>query len=415
MVSSVRSDALAHQLWFTTRLDRMPYLENMFRTTHEVSNTCFQALHLELELRIVFSLSSYMLSISENLFFVMEYLNGGDLMYHIQSCHKFDLSRATFYAAEIILGLQFLHSKGIVYRDLKLDNILLDKDGHIKIADFGMCKENMLGDAKTNTFCGTPDYIAPEILLGQKYNHSVDWWSFGVLLYEMLIGQSPFHGQDEEELFHSIRMDNPFYPRWLEKEAKDLLVKGKADLKPAQYPLKDSISRAKSKKAKAQILEYSEGSFEGECCHRGDLRQQLIPLFVREPEKRLGVRGDIRQHPLFREINWEELERKEIDPPFRPKVLLEESASLAVIQVIRLVGEQGARGCHPCSQYLTSVMRSRTSTKLNCWAYVLGLTGHVPVTLGSINGTIIGPGVQAQNLKVIVDCPLSLFSLTKSL
>ncbi|CAH6811263.1 Prkcq [Phodopus roborovskii] len=204
----------------------------------------------------------------ENLFFVMEYLNGGDLMYHIQSCHKFDLSRATFYAAEIILGLQFLHSKGIVYRDLKLDNILLDRDGHIKIADFGMCKENMLGDAKTNTFCGTPDYIAPEILLGQKYNHSVDWWSFGVLLYEMLIGQSPFHGQDEEELFHSIRMDNPFYPRWLEKEAKDLLVK----------------------------------------------------LFVREPEKRLGVQGDIRQHPLFREINWEELERKEIDPPFRPKV-----------------------------------------------------------------------------------------------
>ncbi|XP_036197608.1 protein kinase C theta type isoform X1 [Myotis myotis] len=204
----------------------------------------------------------------ENLFFVMEFLNGGDLMYHIQSCHKFDLPRATFYAAEIILGLQFLHSKGIVYRDLKLDNILLDKDGHIKIADFGMCKENMLGDAKTNTFCGTPDYIAPEILLGQKYNHSVDWWSFGVLLYEMLIGQSPFHGQDEEELFHSIRMDNPFYPRWLEREAKDLLVK----------------------------------------------------LFVREPEKRLGVRGDIRQHPLFREINWEELERKEIDPPFRPKV-----------------------------------------------------------------------------------------------
>ncbi|XP_006891920.1 PREDICTED: protein kinase C theta type-like isoform X1 [Elephantulus edwardii] len=204
----------------------------------------------------------------ENLFFVMEYLNGGDLMYHIQICHKFDLCRATFYAAEIILGLQFLHSKGIVYRDLKLDNILLDKDGHIKIADFGMCKENMLGDARTNTFCGTPDYIAPEILLGQKYNHSVDWWSFGVLLYEMLIGQSPFHGQDEEELFHSIRMDNPFYPRWLEKEARDLLVK----------------------------------------------------LFVREPEKRLGVRGDIRQHPLFQEINWEELERKEIEPPFKPKV-----------------------------------------------------------------------------------------------
>uniref|UniRef100_A0A8V5H2H8 Protein kinase C n=1 Tax=Melopsittacus undulatus TaxID=13146 RepID=A0A8V5H2H8_MELUD len=204
----------------------------------------------------------------ENLFFVMEYLNGGDLMFHIQSCHKFDLPRATFYAAEITCGLQFLHSKGIIYRDLKLDNVLLDNEGHIKIADFGMCKENMFGDAKTSTFCGTPDYIAPEILLGQKYNTSVDWWSFGVLLYEMLIGQSPFHGQDEEELFQSIRMDNPFYPRWLDKDAKDILLK----------------------------------------------------LFVREPERRLGARGNIRQHAFFREINWEALEERRMEPPFKPRV-----------------------------------------------------------------------------------------------
>ncbi|KAL7982824.1 hypothetical protein Chor_013160 [Crotalus horridus] len=169
-----------------------------------------------------------------------------------------------FYAAEIICGLQFLHSKGIIYRDLKLDNVLLDKEGHIKIADFGMCKENMLGDAKTSTFC----LIVEKILLGQKYNMAADWWSFGVLLYEMLIGQSPFHGQDEEQLFQSIRMDSPFYPRWLDKIARDLLVK----------------------------------------------------LFVREPERRLGVRGNIRQHGFFQEICWEALERKEIDPPFRPVV-----------------------------------------------------------------------------------------------
>ncbi|XP_063782877.1 protein kinase C theta type isoform X2 [Pseudophryne corroboree] len=204
----------------------------------------------------------------ENLFFVMEYLNGGDLMFHIQSCHKFDLARATFYAAEIVCGLQFLHSKQVVYRDLKLDNVLLDMEGHIKIADFGMCKENMFGDVKTSTFCGTPDYIAPEVLLGQKYNYSVDWWSFGVLLYEMLIGQSPFRGLDEEQLFHSIRMDDPFYPRFLNKEAKDILVM----------------------------------------------------LFVREPERRLGVKGNIRQHSFFLQIDWERMEKRGIDPPFKPKV-----------------------------------------------------------------------------------------------
>uniref|UniRef100_A0A671XTW8 Protein kinase C n=1 Tax=Sparus aurata TaxID=8175 RepID=A0A671XTW8_SPAAU len=202
----------------------------------------------------------------ENLFFVMEYLNGGDLMFHIQNCHKFDTHRATFYAAEIICGLQFLHSKGIIYRDLKLDNVLLDSEGHIKIADFGMCKENMQDDFRTSTFCGTPDYIAPEILLGQKYNSAVDWWSFGVLLYEMLIGQSPFHGRDEEELFQSIRTDNPVYPRWLTKDAKDILIK----------------------------------------------------LFVREPEERLGVKGNIRQHNFFSSTDWNALQQRQVAPPFRP-------------------------------------------------------------------------------------------------
>ncbi|XP_031714790.1 protein kinase C theta type [Anarrhichthys ocellatus] len=202
----------------------------------------------------------------ENLFFVMEYLNGGDLMFHIQYCHKFDVHRTTFYAAEIICGLQFLHSKGIIYRDLKLDNVLLDSEGHIKIADFGMCKENMQEQSRTATFCGTPDYIAPEILLGQKYNSSVDWWSFGVLLYEMLIGQSPFHGSDEEQLFQSIRTDNPPYPRWLTKDAKDILIK----------------------------------------------------LFVREPEERLGVKGNIREHNFFSSTDWPALEQRKVAPPFRP-------------------------------------------------------------------------------------------------
>ncbi|XP_015240954.1 PREDICTED: protein kinase C delta type-like isoform X1 [Cyprinodon variegatus] len=204
----------------------------------------------------------------EHLFFVMEFLNGGDLMFHIQDKGRFDINRATFYAAEIVVGLQFLHSQGIVYRDLKLDNVLLDSDGHIKIADFGMCRENISNENKAGTFCGTPDYIAPEILIGQKYTFSVDWWSFGVLVYEMLIGQSPFQGDSEDELFEAIRTEPPHYPRWITKDSKSLL--------------------------------------------------EL--LFVRDPKRRLGVVGNIREHSFFKNINWTLLEKRQVDPPFKPKV-----------------------------------------------------------------------------------------------
>ncbi|XP_064794642.1 protein kinase C theta type-like [Oncorhynchus masou masou] len=254
---------------------------------------------------------------TENLFFVMEYLNGGDLMFHIQNCHKFDVQRSTFYAAEIICGLQFLHSKGIVYRDLKLDNVLLDSEGHIKIADFGMCKENMEGETRTCTFCGTPDYIAPEILLGQKYGSSVDWWSFGVLLYEMLIGQSPFHGRGEEELFQSIRTDDPCYPRWLAKDARDILIK----------------------------------------------------LFVREPERRLGVKGNIRQHSFFKDTDWNALEKREVAPPFRPTV---KSPSDVSNFDKEFINEKPRLSCAD-----RTLMNSVDQTMFNNFSFVNPAVGHI--------------------------------------
>lgn len=208
----------------------------------------------------------------DHLFFVMEYLGGGDLMFHIQSVGKFDEPRSRFYAAEIVCGLEFLHDRGIIYRDLKLDNVLLDSDGHIKLADFGMCKEGILESKKATTFCGTPDYIAPEILKGWKYDSAADWWSFGVLVYEMLIGQSPFAGEDEEDLFDSICRDKVHYPKWISSSAEDVLSQ----------------------------------------------------LFERAPVERLGYRNgtnpNIRFHKFFERINWTKLEQRKIDPPFKPSV-----------------------------------------------------------------------------------------------
>ncbi|XP_026296813.1 calcium-independent protein kinase C isoform X6 [Apis mellifera] len=211
---------------------------------------------------------------NDRLFFVMEYVNGGDLMFHIQRARKFDEARARFYAAEVTLALQFLHKHYIIYRDLKLDNIILDQDGHCKLADFGMCKEGIIeGKTTTTTFCGTPDYIAPEILQELQYGASVDWWALGVLMYEMMAGQPPFEADNEDDLFESILRDDVLYPIWISKEAVSIL-KG---------------------------------------------------FMTKNPAKRLGCvaanggENAIKIHPFFQEIDWEALEARKVKPPIRPK------------------------------------------------------------------------------------------------
>ncbi|KTF76882.1 hypothetical protein cypCar_00039349, partial [Cyprinus carpio] len=158
----------------------------------------------------------------EHVCFVMEYAAGGDLMMHIHA-DVFSEVRSVFYAACVVLGLQFLHDHKIVYRDLKLDNLLLDTEGYVKIADFGLCKEGMGFKDRTSTFCGTPEFLAPEVLTETSYTRAVDWWGLGVLIFEMLVGESPFPGDDEEEVFDSIVNDEVRYPRFLSTEAISIM------------------------------------------------------------------------------------------------------------------------------------------------------------------------------------------------
>lgn len=158
----------------------------------------------------------------EHVCFVMEYANGGDLMMHIHQ-EVFNETRACFYAACVVLGLQFLHDHKIIYRDLKLDNLLLDTEGYLKMADFGLCKEGVGFGDRTGTFCGTPEFLAPEVLLEPTYTRAVDWWGLGVLIYEMLVGESPFPGDVEEEIFEAITRDEVKYPRYLSTESVTIM------------------------------------------------------------------------------------------------------------------------------------------------------------------------------------------------
>jgi len=219
---------------------------------------------------------------ASRLFFVIEFVRGGDLMFHMQRQRRLPEEHARFYSAEICLALNYLHERGIIYRDLKLDNVLLDHEGHIKLTDYGMCKEGIRTGDTTSTFCGTPNYIAPEILRAEDYGFSVDWWALGVLLYEMLAGRSPF------DIVGAT--DNP------DQNTEDYLF---------QVILEKTIRIPRSLSVKAASI--------------------LKGFLNKNPADRLGCNREhgfmeIMTHNFFRTIEWELLEQKQIPPPYRPRL-----------------------------------------------------------------------------------------------
>jgi len=205
------------------------------------------------------------------LYFVMDFLRGGELFFHLKNERRFQEPRARFYTAEILMALGELHRNKIIYRDLKPENILLDNQGHVRLTDFGLSKRYTDGE-QAMTFCGTPEYLAPEIVLGVGHSKEVDWWSLGILLYEMIVGLPPFFSENTNLMYELISKANLRTPSFVSDKARDLMEK----------------------------------------------------LLKRNPEDRLGAGQEdemaIRKQPFFAEVDFDKLYRKEIEPEFKPKL-----------------------------------------------------------------------------------------------
>ncbi|GAA5863291.1 hypothetical protein JCM3774_000844 [Rhodotorula dairenensis] len=215
-----------------------------------------------------------------DLYLVMDFKGGGELFHHLQKEGRFTEDRARFYTAEIVLAFEHLHKFDIVYRDLKPENILLDATGHIVLCDFGLSKPDLPSDALTNTFCGTTEYLAPEVLLDDNgYSKIVDFWSLGVLLFEMCCGWSPFYAEDTQQMYKLICFGKVKFPRGVIGEDGKQFVKG---------------------------------------------------LLNRNPKHRLGAQRDaaeLKEHPFFKSIDWDLLAQRAVPPPFKPYVDSDESVA----------------------------------------------------------------------------------------
>ena len=210
----------------------------------------------------------YVFQTESKIYLVLDYYRYGDLMSHLKLKKKFNNLEAKHIISEVALSIGCLHGGGIVYRDLKPENLLMDAMGHICLCDFGLCKKLDINESM-NTFCGTPDYLAPEILNRKAYNKDVDWWSFGILLFELIVGIVPFYSSSNMQMYEKIKTQQLMFPSYFDEQCQDLIIK----------------------------------------------------LLERDPKKRLGSVNDIkdiRKHEWFKDMDWIKLLNKEIEPPYRP-------------------------------------------------------------------------------------------------
>lgn len=198
------------------------------------------------------------------IYLIQDFVNGGEFLTLLKQKRRLDIPSGKFFAAQITLALEYLHQNSIIYRDLKPENMLVDRAGYLKIIDFGLAKKSY---GKTYTICGTPHYIAPEVLQNKGYGQEADWFSFGVVLYEMFIGMMPFTGESPMEVLNSIVNDKPKLPSSLGKETVSL-IKG---------------------------------------------------LLIKDPTKRYGA-SKVKSHDFFKRLNFDQIERKALEPPFFPTV-----------------------------------------------------------------------------------------------
>ncbi|PKI83216.1 hypothetical protein MVES_002856 [Malassezia vespertilionis] len=254
---------------YAMKIIRKAHIINRSEVTHTLAErTVLAKVNSPFIVPLKFSFQS-----PDKLYLGLAFVNGGELFHHLQREGRFSEARARFYTAELFCALEHLHDFNVIYRDLKPENILLDYKGHIALCDFGLCKLNMGDRDTTHTFCGTPEYLAPELLLGHGYTKSVDWWTLGVLLYEMLTGLPPFYSEDVNEMYRKILHDPLTFTPEISADARDLLTR----------------------------------------------------LLQRDATQRLGTgphgTAEIKSHPFFtKHIDWAQLLSKKVQPPFKPGV-----------------------------------------------------------------------------------------------